>query len=74
MWHWAKTMPTRGSKACNWRASWPAAIPALVLDTEQAYVKLGRARQLAEALRAEYLPCEQLSSEQLTITIQARLG
>jgi len=51
-----------------------AAIPALVLDTEQAYVKLGRARQLAEAMRAEYLPCEQLSSEQLTITIQARLG
>lgn len=51
-----------------------AAIPALVLDTEQAYVKLGRARQLAEALQAEYLPCEQLSSEQLTITIKARLG
>ncbi|RQO77646.1 magnesium chelatase [Aquitalea sp. FJL05] len=51
-----------------------AAIPALVLDTEQDYVKLGRARQLAEALQAEYLPCEQLSSEQLTITIQARLG
>ncbi|WP_159876046.1 putative cobaltochelatase [Aquitalea denitrificans] len=51
-----------------------AAIPALVLDTEQAYVKLGRARELAQAMRAEYLPCEQLSSEQLTITIQARLG
>ncbi|MBV8679216.1 MAG: VWA domain-containing protein, partial [Aquitalea sp.] len=51
-----------------------AAIPSLVLDTEQDYVKLSRARQLAEAMQAEYLPCEQLSSTELTLTIRERLG
>ncbi|TAM16909.1 MAG: putative cobaltochelatase [Pandoraea sp.] len=47
--------------------------PALVLDTEEGFVRLGRARELAEALQADYLPLERLSSEQLTLTIRERL-
>jgi magnesium chelatase subunit D len=45
-------------------------IPALVLDTETGYLRLGKARQLAEALRAEYLTLEELSAENLAITIR----
>ncbi|MEN2428479.1 putative cobaltochelatase [Chromobacterium vaccinii] len=51
-----------------------AGAPALVLDTEQDFVRLGRARELAEALGAEYLACDALTGEQLTLTIQQRLG
>lgn len=51
-----------------------AGAPALVLDTEQDFVRLGRARELAEALGAEYLACDALSGEQLTLTIRQRLG
>ncbi|MFC3531213.1 putative cobaltochelatase [Vogesella facilis] len=47
--------------------------PALVLDTEEGFVKLGRARELAQVLQADYLPLEQLGSEQLTMTIRQRL-
>ncbi|MBV8049045.1 MAG: putative cobaltochelatase [Paludibacterium sp.] len=47
---------------------------ALVLDTETGFVRMGRARALAQALGAEYLPLEALSSEQLTLTIRERLG
>ncbi|MCW3478489.1 putative cobaltochelatase [Neisseriaceae bacterium JH1-16] len=47
--------------------------PALVLDTEQDFVRLGRARELAQALQADYLPLEQLSGEQLSLTIKERL-
>jgi len=38
-------------------------IPALVLDTETGYLRLGRARQLANALGAEYLTLEELSQK-----------
>ncbi len=44
--------------------------PALVLDTETGYLRLGRARQLAEAMAAEYLTLEDLSSDNLAITIR----
>ncbi|WP_432260609.1 putative cobaltochelatase [Cupriavidus sp. TMH.W2] len=47
--------------------------PALVLDTEQDFVRLGRARELAQALRADYLPLDQLSGEHLRLTIRERL-
>lgn len=47
--------------------------PALVLDTEQDFVRLGRAHELAQALRADYLPLDQLSGEQLRLTIRERL-
>lgn len=48
--------------------------PALVLNTETGYVRLGRAAQLAQALGAECLTLEQLSAENLAITIRGRLG
>lgn len=48
-------------------------IPALVVDTESGYLRLGRAALLAEALGAECLTLEQLSAEQLTLTIRSRL-
>jgi magnesium chelatase subunit D len=45
-------------------------VPALVLDTETGYLRLGRARQLAQALRAECLTLEELSAEHLALTIR----
>lgn len=48
-------------------------IPALVLDTETGYLRLGRARQLAKALGAECLTLEELSAENLALTIRERL-
>ncbi len=50
------------------------AIPALVLDTETGYLRLGRANQLAQAMGAEYLTLEELSAENLALTICARMG
>ena len=49
-------------------------VPALVLDTETGYLKLGRAAQLAQALGAECLTLEQLSADNLVLTIRTRLG
>jgi magnesium chelatase subunit D len=49
------------------------AVPALVIDTESGYLKFGRARDLAEALRAEYVVLEDITSETLTVTIRRRL-
>lgn len=37
-------------------------IPALVIDTEQGFVRLGLARQVADALQARYCRLEQLES------------
>jgi magnesium chelatase subunit D len=48
-------------------------IAALVLDTETGYLRLGRARQLAQALGAECLALEELSAENLALTIRSRL-
>lgn len=44
-------------------------IPALVLDTETGYLRLGKARQLAQALGADCLTLEELSTENLVLTI-----
>ncbi|MET3130648.1 magnesium chelatase subunit D [Oxalobacteraceae bacterium GrIS 1.11] len=49
-------------------------VPALVLDTETGYLRLGRAAQLAQALGAECLTLEQLSADNLALTIRARLA
>ncbi|MFT5591043.1 MAG: magnesium chelatase subunit D [Bradyrhizobium sp.] len=49
-------------------------VSALVVDTESGYLRLGRAGLLAEALGAECLTLEQLSAEQLTLTIRSRLS
>lgn len=48
-------------------------VPALVLDTESGYLRLGRAGQLAQALGAECLTLEQLSAENLALTIRGRM-
>jgi magnesium chelatase subunit D len=48
-------------------------VPALVLDTESGFLRLGRAAQLAQALGAECLTIEQLSAEKLTLTIRGHL-
>jgi magnesium chelatase subunit D len=50
------------------------AIPALVIDTENGYLKLGRATQLAQALGAQCLTLDQLSSDNLVLTIRAQLS
>ena len=50
------------------------AVPALVIDTETGYLKLGRATLLAQALGAECLTLEQLTSDNLVLTIRAQLS
>ena len=50
------------------------AIAALVIDTETGYLRLGRAAQLAQALGAECLTMEELSAENLTLTIRGCLS
>jgi magnesium chelatase subunit D len=45
-------------------------VPALVLDTETGYLRLGRARQLAQVLGAECLTLEELSAENLALTVR----
>jgi magnesium chelatase subunit D len=44
--------------------------PALVLDTEVGYVRMGRARELAEALGAQCLSVEEFNAESLSLTIR----
>lgn len=45
---------------------------ALILDTENGYVRQGRAGRLAQALGAEYIALESLSAADITATISAR--
>lgn len=47
---------------------------AMVLDTESGYVRQGRARELAEALGAEYMVMGGLSAEDVTETISTRIN
>src|SRR5450830_115636 len=47
--------------------------PALVLDTETGYIRLGRAAQLAQALGAECMTLEELTADNLALTIRARM-
>jgi magnesium chelatase subunit D len=49
-------------------------VPALVIDTETGYLKLGRATQLAQALGAQCLTLEQLSADNLVLSIRAQLS
>jgi magnesium chelatase subunit D len=63
---WRETLALAGQLAAR-------GIAALVLDTESGYVRLGRAAQLAQALGAECLTLEQLSADNLALTIRARM-
>jgi magnesium chelatase subunit D len=47
-------------------------VPALVLDTEAGFVRSGRSEDLARALAAECLPLEDLSSDQLLLSVRQR--
>lgn len=49
-------------------------IPSLVLDTEQGYVRLGRAQQLAEALGAEYRMLDHTDDQRLLSTLRSTLS
>jgi len=49
-------------------------VPALVIDTEAGYLRLGRAAQLASALGADCLTLEELSADSLALTVRARLA
>ena len=49
-------------------------IPSLVIDTESGYTRFGRAARLAEALQAECLTLEELSADNLALTVRARLA
>jgi magnesium chelatase subunit D len=50
-----------------------AKTPALVLDSEAGFVRLGRAKQLAQALGGECLALEQLSAQELILKIRERV-
>ena len=49
-------------------------IPSLVIDTESGYTRFGRAARLAEALRAQCLTLEELSADNLALTVRIRLA
>jgi magnesium chelatase subunit D len=48
-------------------------IPALVLDTENDYLRFGRAAEMAKVMGAECLSLEELSSENITVTVSGRI-
>ncbi|QJQ01609.1 putative cobaltochelatase [Herbaspirillum rubrisubalbicans] len=64
---WAQTLAAAHTLAAQ-------GVPALVLDTESGYLRLGRAAQLAEALGAPCLTLEQLTGDALALTVRAQLG
>jgi magnesium chelatase subunit D len=47
-------------------------VPALVLDSDAGYLRMGRARELAEALRGEHLVLEGLSAEEMFLKVRQR--
>jgi magnesium chelatase subunit D len=49
------------------------ATPALVLDTEVGFVRMGRARELADALGAQCLSLEEFTAESLSLTIRSHI-
>ena len=64
---WRETLALAGQLAARGTA-------ALVLDTETGYVRLGRAAQLAQALGASCLTLEELSADQLALTIRRTMS
>ncbi len=49
-------------------------IPGLVLDSEQGFVKMGKARELAQALGALYVPLDELSAGSIRAQVRRVLG
>ena len=56
------------------RAIAAAGLPALVLDTDAGFVRLGRAAELAQALGAECLPLDGLSAERLVLKVRQQVS
>lgn len=48
-------------------------IPALVLDTENEYLRFGRAAEMAKEMGAECLTLQALSSENIMVTLSGRI-
>jgi magnesium chelatase subunit D len=72
-------VPLPGNTGDPWRQALEAAeqlatsgIPTLVLDSESGYVRSGRAREVATALAAEYLPLETFSADDLVLRLRAK--
>jgi magnesium chelatase subunit D len=55
---------------CAARSLAAAGLPALVLDADAGFVRLGRAAELAQALGAECLPLDGLSAESLVLKVR----
>ncbi len=51
-----------------------AGVAALVLDTEDGFVRLGRAREIAGALGAEHLSLDDLTAESFVLHVRQRRG
>lgn len=51
-----------------------AAVTALVLDSEQGFVRLGAAREIAAWLGAEYLPLDDVRSEAISVRVRGKLS
>jgi magnesium chelatase subunit D len=65
-----------GSAGDPWQQALAAAAqlagaPALVLDSENGFIRSGRARELATALAADYLPLDELSADDLVLKVRA---
>ncbi len=45
-------------------------VAALVLDTDEGYIRLGRAREIADAMGAEHLPLDDLTAESLVLEVR----
>jgi magnesium chelatase subunit D len=54
------------------RALAEARVPALVLDTDAGFVRLGRAGEVAVALAAEHRPLDNLSAENIVLNVRRR--
>jgi magnesium chelatase subunit D len=63
---WLETLEAAGS-ICD------LSLPALVVDTEQGFLKFNRASQLAEALHCESVKLDEFTADALAITIMNRL-
>jgi magnesium chelatase subunit D len=48
-------------------------IASLILDSEQGFVRLGLARELAARLMADYLPLDELRAESISRQVRQRL-
>ena len=49
-------------------------IPTLLLDTETGHVRIGRGKELAEGLGADYLQLDDMTADGLIHTIQQVVG